>query len=267
MVGAGPPDGDEGEHDVTTTGGWRHAGRRTLATTALAAALATACTADPLPPQVAPTPSGASAVELPDPEEEALAEQMTSLRATVLALREELAAAADGDDTALERAGRLLAADLEAASDAAVARAAADQETLEEPPPPLPGGLAPMLPGPVVSRATTVSYGDLLTTTLAAARSAGDVGEPVARFLATPLAGDLGSWQRAPADLLALIAEAGTTADIELATTRILELDGDAPRALAWVVHGMTTPTTAEEAAGRAGAHLTVIETALEDLP
>lgn len=266
------------------------AGRGSAAVAAVLAVVLASCTLAENPtPAPSATADGASSVDLLEAEEEALEAQVEALRATVAALRESLAAAAEGDDEALRRAGRLLAADLEAASDPAVARAAADDRSDPEDAATEPGlsegeappvttadgdevapvtvdGLAPLLPGPVVSRSTTVSYGDLLTTTLAAARGAGSAGEPVAGFLATPLAGDLGAWQRAPADLLALIAEAGTTTDIEQATTAVLDLDGEAPRALAWVVHGLTTSTPTEQAANRAAAHLAVIELALEDL-
>lgn len=248
-------------------------GGRLAVGAAVVVALA-ACTPGPGP---APSPT-ATADTTPTPDvlredEEALAAQVESLRASVDAVRASLADAVEGDDEALLRAGRLLAADLDAATDPDVARAAADAATDPEVDgdettvaPVTVDGLAPLLPGPAVSRSTTVSYGDLLTSTLAAARGAGSAGEPVARFLATPLAGDLGVWQRSPADLLALVAEAGTTPDVDEATAAVLELEGEAPRALAWVVHGLTTPTPADVAAGRAGAHLAVIETALEDL-
>lgn len=267
--------------------------RAPLAATLLAVLSLVACTTEPLPtPDTAPSvPSSPTPDEL-DADEEALAAQVAAVAATVEALRTALDDAAEGDAEALERAGRLLAADLEAASDADVARAAADDTTDgdadADPGPAVTdddpsdddgdpsddddaaaragGELAPLLPGPVSSRETTVSYGDLLTTTLAAARGAGRAGEPVARFLATPLAGDVGAWQRSPADLLALIADAGTTSDVDRAAEAVLALDGEAARALAWVVHGLTTDTDVADVASRASAHLAIIERALQDL-
>jgi hypothetical protein len=105
-----------------------------------------------------------------------------------------------------------------------------------------------------------------LTRTLAAARGAGSVGEPALRFLADPLAGDLGAWQRAPDDQLAAISRAAAAPDLAATETAVLALDGEAPRALAWVVHGLTVPGDAPDAAGRALAHLAVIDLALDQL-
>lgn len=267
--------------------------RRTLVAAALATALA-ACTGAPEP---TPSPSaggeGSPTPDELDAAERELAANVAAIGATLEGLRSALDDAADGDADALERAGRLLAADLAVVRDVAAARTAAATAQQEQAAPGVdeqagddpgadvtdatddgdgrgatadPGRLAPLLPGPLVSRATTVSYGDLLTSTLAAARGAGSAGRPVLRFLAAPTAGDLGAWQRGPADLLVLVAEAGTTNDIDRAAEAILALEGDAPRALAWVVHGLTTRTDVAEAAARASAHLAVIELAYEDL-
>lgn len=251
-----------------------------LATTLVAAALLAGCTGDPAP---TPTPSpslGSSPLPAAEPDREALDRMVAELRATVTALRTELEAAAAGDAEALATAAELLVADVAAVTtdppdsggfggstdtgstsdpdpgdDADASPPAVD---LEEP--------APILPGPLASRQESIQYGDLLTRTLAAARGAGPHGEPVVRFLAEPLAGDLGSWQRSPADQLAAIARAGTAGDLTATEAAVLELGGEAPRALAWVVHGLTEPTDTTDAAGRALAHLAIIELSLEQL-
>lgn len=231
---------------------------------ALTAALAltlllSACTTDG-EPEPTPTPSATVAVEDSlDPQVEVLGARVADLRATVAALRIALQSAAAGDRGALETARDLLAAQQlvpDTSTESASEGTAAPDDTL-----------APLLPGPEISRTETVSYGDLLTRTLSAARGAGSTGEPVARFLADPLAGDLGSWQRSPADLLELIESAGATPGLDAAQAGVLDLDGEAPRALAWVLHGIDHPDDASEAAGRALAHLAVIEIALEQLP
>lgn len=236
---------------------------RGLAVAGLALALA-ACTVDG-EPEPAPTPTTSdAALPIVDEDAERLSALVEDIRTTVAALRTTLeTAAADGDTDALEAAATLLVADVEAATTVGAAGEASDVEPVD----PDTEDAAPLLPGPVVSREESVLYGDLLTRTLATARSAGGDGELVQRFLADPLAGDLGAWQRAPDDQLDAIARAGTTSGLDDAGIAILELDGDAPRALAWVVHGLAHPADAADAAGRALAHLAVIDLALEQLP
>ncbi len=254
----------------------------------LAATVLVACTSEPDP---APTPSPSAApaaLATNDPDREALAATTVELRTTVGELRTALEAAAAGDDDALDTAIVLLVAepeqvttvpvdtgDDEAAApaedagdgtgddvDATDGTATGDDTTAVTPA----GGPAPILPGPLTSREESIQYGDLLTRTLAAARGAGSAGEPALRFLADPLAGDLGAWQRAPADQLDAIARAGTAPDLAATEAAVLDLAGEAPRALAWVVHGLTVPGDAEDAAGRALAHLAIIELALDQL-
>lgn len=236
------------------------------------------CTGDPAPD---PTPSPSvdrSALEEIDPDREALAALVVQLDVSLSALRDELEAAAAGDGAALERAAALLVADVEAVSSVEAATDAAgateddtgdegdEGETGDDATPSADDVPAPLLPGPLASRAESIQYGDLLTRTLAAARSAGTDGEPVLRFLADPLAGDLGSWQRAPGDQLLAIAEAAAATDLTASEPAVLELQGEAPRALAWVLHGLDEPDAATEAAGRALAHLAVIDLALDQL-
>lgn len=257
--------------------------------------VAVGCTTEPAP---APSPSATAATTAPevvDPDVEALEGILGELRTTVAALRTELEAAAGGETGALERAAALLAADVgvvtdpgslpdedaetsggDAGSDAAgspsdddtSSEGFSDETTAGDGGSAAPGtsGDAPLLPGPLASRAESIQYGDLLTRTLATARSAGDDGTAVLRFLADPLAGDLGAWQRAPDDQLAAIGNAGAAGDLAAAEQQILQLSGEAPRALGWVAHGLRTPADAEEAAGRALAHLAIIDLALEQL-
>lgn len=249
-----------------------------VALVGLVVVLVAGCTGEPAP-EPTPSPSLAtSPLPAADPDREALEAMVAELRTTVTALRTELEAAAAGDVEALRGAAELLVADVGAVTTGAPDRsgggsfsdstgtgpdgagasaspAAVDRE-----------GPAPVLPGPLASRAESIQYGDLLTRTLAAARGAGARGESVLRFLADPLAGDLGSWQRSPADQLAAIARAGTAADLAATESAVLDLGGEAPRALAWVVHGLTVPADASDAAGRALAHLAIIELSLEQL-
>lgn len=237
---------------------------RTAACAAVLAAALVGCTGsgEPAP---APSPT-ADRTELAvvDPDAEALAELVTELDATVTALRAELEDAAAGDAGALQRAAELLVADVEAARSEDAALAGGEEVVDGEVD--AATGTAPLLPGPRSSREESILYGDLLTRTLAAARSGGSTGEPVLRFLADPLAGDLGSWQRAPDDQLAAIARAGAGGDLATTEQAVLDLAGEAPRALAWVVHGLEAPEDAAESAGRALAHLTVIDLALDQL-
>lgn len=253
-----------------------------LLATALCLAVLAGCTSEPAP---APTPSpseDATAIPTNDPDREALAAMVAELEATVDELRAALEAAAAGQASALDDAIVLLVAEPDVVTDAPLAPAAdtdADAGDADaggggedaaaddtEVAAPTPGGTTAILPGPLTSREESIQYGDLLTRTLAAARGAGSAGEPVLRFLADPLAGDLGAWQRAPADQLDAIARAGTAPDLAATETAVLDLDGEAPRALAWVVHGLTVPADAEDAAGRALAHLAIIDLALDQL-
>ena len=221
------------------------------------------CTGEPDPPP-SPTPTTAPTAPVGnDPDREALAAAVTELQDTVAALRAALEAAAAGDDTALDDAASLLVAEPAVVLDPGAAAATADPSAA----PATDGdGPAPILPGPLTSREESIQYGDLLTRMLGAARGAGGAGEPALRFLADPLAGDLGAWQRAPDDQLDAIARAGTAPDLAATEAAILDLAGEAPRALAWVVHGLTVPADAEDAAGRALAHLAIIELTLDQL-
>lgn len=198
--------------------------------------------------QAAPTPTAAS------PERVALESGVAQLRATVAATRVALESAEAGDADALLDALALLVAEPGAV-------VGTDVEV------PLPGAdTPPLLPGPDSSREETVAYGDLLTGLLAAARSVGGAGEPVQRLLADPLAGDLGAWQRGPGDQLAQVAAAADAPDLDAAEPAVLALQGEALRALAWTLLGVREPTLAPGAAGRALAHLAVVEVALDDL-
>jgi len=198
--------------------------------------------------EASPTPTAAS------PERAALAAGVAQLRATVAATREALEAAQGGDTDALATALGLLVAEPTGVVGEGVEVANPGEDT------------PPLLPGPDSSREETVAYGDLLTTLLGASRSAGGAGEPVQRLLADPLAGDLGAWQRAPGDQLALVVDAADAPDLDAAEPDVLALQGEALRALAWTVMGAQDATLAPEAAGRALAHLTVVEVALDDL-
>ena len=251
---------------------------RTIAAAGLGLLVLGGCTSDPAPAPGPSPSSDATALPTTDPDREALVAIIAELDTTLAELRTALEAAAAGEDGALEDALVLLAAEPAGVTTMPVEEAGADQDTTDdadeettedgESSTAAPSGDGPVaiLPGPLTSREESIQYGDLLTRTLAAARGAGSAGEPALRFLADPLAGDLGAWQRAPADQLDAIARAGTAPDLAATESAILDLDGEAPRALAWVVHGLTVPADAEDAAGRALAHLAIIDLALDQL-
>lgn len=249
---------------------------RHLAVVLVALLALTGCTSEPAPaPSPTPEPSP-TALARNDPDREALTAAVTELQNTLAALRTSLEAAADGTTGALTTAAELLVAEpsvvlttpppADALADDADAPADAPDDVAPTAGPTPRAGPAPILPGPLTSREESFEYGDLLTLMLGAARGAGSVGEPALRFLADPLAGDLGAWQRAPDDQLDAIARAGTAPDLAATEMAVLDLAGEAPRALAWVVHGLTVPADAEDAAGRALAHLAIIELTLDQL-
>jgi hypothetical protein len=216
-------------------------------------ALGTAACAEPALPD-APQGEGADRpveVDAPDPARDALVAQLGELRATVAAARDELASALEPADSAsARRAGdRAVAVLLEGGSQA--------------------GGTSPLFPS------TTTERGDLgsedeLTATLTAARDAGGtLGRAAVEALRDPIAGDLGTWQRDPAGVVATVRDtASSRSTLEALERAVLELPGEGTRALAWAL--LTADARDRDSAAayaeRGVAHLDIILATLDDL-
>ncbi|MFP5309968.1 MAG: hypothetical protein ACLGIR_10385 [Actinomycetes bacterium] len=225
----------------------RAAPRRIAVAVLLAAAAVTGCADPSTEPAVEETTAAADELRPPDPRLETLTEELQDLRATVTTARDLLAAAgAEGDPAPAREAVAALTADedLRAGAEAPV---------------------APLFPGPEISRAETIDYGDVLTSTLTAARDAGQV-DTVAQLLGDRVAGDLGAWQRDPAGRLAAVDAAARTRGVEQAEAAVLELPGEGTRALAYALLAAraTSPDDVTAFAERAVVHLDLI---LRDLP
>jgi hypothetical protein len=160
------------------------------------------------------------------PETELLREQFGLLEASVARAREHLrAAAAASDLTAAETAGADALAQLLA--DGTLAGGSPDE-----------GDPPAVLPAESVVRGDQRTYPDALTPALSAARQAGGtLGDQVVGVLRDPLAGDLATWERDP---VGMIAQAEAVADpdraLEELDAAVLDLEGDALRALAWAL-------------------------------
>jgi hypothetical protein len=159
--------------------------------------------------------------EVPSPEEEVLREQLRILAASVARARDHLREVAEASD--LDEA--------QAAGDAAAAQLVADGRLSDDDPP-------AVLPAESVVRGDQRAEPDAVTPALSAARQVGgSFGEQVVAMLRDPIAGDLGTWERDPAGM---IAQAEAVADpdtaLEELDAAVLELGGDALRALTWAL-------------------------------
>jgi hypothetical protein len=229
--------------------------RRRRPFVALAAATAAVGTFACAEPALPDTPQGEGAerpveASAPDPARDALLGQLRDLRVTIAAARDELASAME-------------------ATDAASARRTGDRAVawlLEGT-----GGedVAPLFPSTTTERGDLGSD-DVLTRTLTAARDAGGgLGRSALELLRDPVAGDLGTWQRDPAGVVASV-EATTAAAGDLAAREqaVLELPGEGTRALAWALLTASARDVDEAAAyaERGLAHLDLILLAIDDL-
>lgn len=199
----------------------------------------------------APAAGAPSSDEPPEPEHEELLARIGDLEAAVGTAAEQLEEAATTDDPTA--AG--------AAVNGALAALLDDPATT--------GGPPALLP------ATTTDRGggggtDALTATLTLAReTGGELGTATLDTLRFPIAGDLGAWERDPEGMLAAVDEAvGRARSLEQREDAVLELPGDATRALAWTVAAERARTANDRrlAAERALAHLEVVAGALADL-
>jgi hypothetical protein len=229
--------------------------RRRRPFVALAAATVTvgsfACAEPALPD--APQGEGAEQpveASAPDPARDALLVQLRELRATVDAARDELT-------TAME------------ATDAASARRAGDRAIawlLEDPDE---DDVAALFPSTTTDRGD-LGTADVLSLSLTAARDAGGtLGRSVLELLRDPVAGDLGTWQRDPAGVVASVeATTAATGDLTAREQAVLELPGEGTRALAWALLTAEARDTdvAAAYAERGLAHLDLILLAIDDL-
>jgi hypothetical protein len=164
----------------------------------------------------APAPTDA-----PSPELELLQDQLRVLAASVARARDHLRDVAEASD--LDEA--------QEAGDAAAAQLVADGRLSDDDPP-------AVLPAESVVRGDQRDEPDAVTPALSAARQAGgSFGEQVVAMLRDPIAGDLATWERDPAGM---IAQAEAVADpdraLEELDEAVLELRGDALRALTWAL-------------------------------
>jgi hypothetical protein len=221
----------------------------TLALAGLLLGLLAGC-AEPalLDEEEAPTAVPEEAV--PDPDRDALVAQLAELVGSVTAARDHLLAAATADElTAARRHG-----------DAAVAQLLADGHRSSSP--------APLLPADTPDRGASPTQPDVLTSALTAAREAGGtLGERVTAVLRDPVAGDLGAWSRDAAGVVAQVrAVADPATPLETLDAEVLELNGDALRALAWALltADASDPDLARAYAERGAVHLDLILEAVE---
>jgi hypothetical protein len=232
--------------------GPRHRRRPLAAITVGAVAVGAVACAEPALPETTQGEGAERPVEAsaPDPAREALVAELTELRATVAAARDELAAALDPSETATARR----------AGDRAVAWLLDGPDRAEA---------APLFPS------TTTDRGDLgnedrLSTVLTAARDAGGaLGRATLELLRDPVAGDLGTWQRDPAGVVASVqATTAAGSDLTAREQAVLELPGEGTRALAWAM--LTAEARDREAAAayaeRGIAHLDIILGAVDEL-
>jgi hypothetical protein len=192
----------------------------------------------------------APAEAVPDPDREALVEQLAELVASTTAARDLLLEAATADDLATARQR----------GDAAV------DQLLAAGGPDLPA--VPLLPAETPDRGASPLQRDVLTATLTAAREAGGtLGDRVTAVLRDPVAGDLGAWSRDAAGVVAQVrAVADPTTPLEALDAAVLELNGDALRALAWALLTADAPDAdlARAYAERGAVHLDLILEAVE---
>ncbi len=265
----------------------------TLACTALAVGMAlTGCTeAIPEPTATTSPTSTAAALSTADPRGREVDRQLAALRTTVTAADERLQAARDAPDTAAAHAAATAAVGLLTAAPDLLAGRGVGASASPSPAPASPAdaaaspasagpsspaagstpgagpgsAVAPLFPGRESSREKTIDYGDVFTTLLTAARSTSTGGDTVVAMLRESVAGDLGTWQRSPGEMLDAIDRASRASD---PATAILDLPGEGTRALAWTLLAARAGsiTTVRDAAAHGIAHLQVILDATNDL-
>ncbi len=223
-----------------------------LVAVAVAAGVLAGCTTPEVavPGEEGDTEEGAQPAPELDEDAQALAADVEEMVALVEEIRGELAAARTADTVeeataALTRADALLVADAEAGDTA-------------------------LLPIEPAERTEARASRDALTELLTQAReTGGSLGRSVVEALRDPVVGDLGAWEL---DAPGVVTGARTTGmqapDVEAALDRILDLDGEATKAIAWIALGSsrTDLEQIQAAAGFADGHLEVVSLVLSDL-
>lgn len=241
---------------VPATPGRPRFGRRArVVAAALTVVVATAACSEPLLPDVEDE-AGAADDGVPDPaapEREQLAEELVGLAAHLRTIREQYAVAADAGSVQEARAAGQRALEL-----------------LVDEPGSADDGTAGLLPSVSDDRGDVDLRTDRFTRLSSAAREAGgSLGTATLDLLRDPMAGDLGAWERDPEGLLATAdAVAQPTTPLEQLDVEVLQLDGDALRAVAWTQLLAEAPDAdlAAAYAERADLHVELIQLAAEGL-
>jgi ribosomal protein L11 methyltransferase len=220
------------------------AGLAALSVVLLAAACSTPAELDP-----APTEPGAEESAAPEltPEEQALLVEVADMEALLQRVDEELVDATDAADLAGLRA----------------AAARADMLLVTDPG----TGTRAVFPSQDLERNEQRETPDALTVTLTTAREVGGpLGRSVVEKLRDPIAGDLGSWELdAPGVIATARGAVAGVGDEATAAAQVLALDGEGPRAIAWLALAgdASDPALARTAAARAREHVEVMLIAL----
>jgi ribosomal protein L11 methyltransferase len=228
----------------------RPAATRTLARALLVAfalLLGSACTSPEVQDTTDDEPAPADSQPTLDPEAQALIDEAERARELLARIRTELERASAADDLPAVHAAASTADEL------LVATADGDREAL--------------LPGEAAERTERSTNAAVFTVLLTEARDVGGaIGRDLIESLRDPIAGDLGAWELdAPGVVASARAATRDASDIEAAAERVLTLEGEAKRAIAWVHLARTSedPDLARLAASRATDHLEVIDIAL----
>jgi ribosomal protein L11 methyltransferase len=214
---------------------------------AFALLLGTACTSPEVQDATDDEPAAADSQPSLEPEAQALIDEAERARELLTRIRTELERASTADDLPSVRAAASTADGL------LVASADSDREAL--------------LPGEAAERTERATNPAVFTVLLTQARDVGGaIGRDLIESLRDPIAGDLGAWELdAPGVVATARAAPEGASDVESAAERVLTLDGEAKRAIAWVHLARTSEDLelARLAASRATDHLEVIDIAL----
>jgi ribosomal protein L11 methyltransferase len=243
-----PQDGDVADPPAPRGRG-RSAGRGRAGLAALSVVLLAAACSTPGELDPGPTEPGAQQPGTPEltPEEQALLAEVADMEALLGRVDEELVAATDAADVAA----------LRAAAARAEALLVTDPGT----------GTPAVFPSQDLERNEQRATPDALTLTLTSAREVGGpLGRSVVEKLRDPIAGDLGSWELDAPGVIATARGAVAGVDDEAtAAAQVLALDGEGPRAIAWLTLAAETgdPALARTAAARTREHVEVMVIAL----
>ncbi len=186
--------------------------------------------------------------EEPDVDREQLEEQIDRFAGAIADIREQLAPALDTDDLVT----------VQQAADAAYDAMVAGEDGQG------------LFPADIGEQERDSASEDMLTETLSIARErGGELGRATVEMLRDPVAGDIGSWERDPAGMLAAtLTTVQDIDDLDAGIEAVSQLDGDGTRAIAWLAlaRDADDAALAADAAERADGHLGIIDVALEFL-